>query len=88
MFEAMSEAERDEALRDRLGALLTSYRRLLVDVVRAEQQRGAVRADADAAAIATLLGAVGDGLLLHALLDPQLDVSDALTALRAIVAGG
>jgi hypothetical protein len=37
-------------------------------------------------AIATLLGAVGDGLLLHALLDPDLDVHAALNALRALLA--
>ena len=36
--------------------------------------------------IATLLGAVGDGLLMHALLDPELDVQPALDALRAMLA--
>ena len=39
---------------------------------RAAARRGFAGAPADA--IATLLGAVGDGLLLHALLDPGLDV--------------
>jgi len=52
----------------------------------AEQQRGAVFADAPADAIATLLGALGDGLLLHARLDPGLDVHAALNALRAMLA--
>jgi hypothetical protein len=33
-----------------------------------------------------LLGAVGGGLLLHALLDPDLDVSAALSALRTLLA--
>ena len=37
-------------------------------------------------AIATLLGAVGDGLLLHALLDPDLDIRAAIKALRALLA--
>ena len=37
-------------------------------------------AGAPAAAVATLLGAVGDGLLLHALLDPGLDVPAAVDA--------
>jgi hypothetical protein len=58
----------------------------MVQAVRAEQQRGAVFADAPAEAIAVLLGAVGDGLLLHALLDPDLDVRPALGALRALLA--
>ena len=36
-------------------------------------------------AIGTLLGAVGDGLLLHALLDPELDIAAAIEALRALL---
>ena len=32
--------------------------------------------------------AVGDGLLLHALLDPDLDVAEALAALRELLAAG
>jgi AcrR family transcriptional regulator len=86
MFEAMREAERDPALRERMGATLARYRQLMIAAVRAEQERGAVFAGAPADAIATLLGAVGDGLLLHALLDPDLDVPAALTALRALLA--
>jgi AcrR family transcriptional regulator len=86
MFEAMREAERDQALRERMGAMLAQYRELMVQAVRAEQQRGMVFADAPAEAIATLLGAVGDGLLLHALLDPDVDVRAALNALRALLA--
>ena len=85
MFEAMSEAERDPALRERMGAMQTQYRALMVRAVRAEQQRGAVFDGAPADAIATLLGAVGDGLLLHARLDPDLDVQAALDALRALL---
>jgi AcrR family transcriptional regulator len=86
MFEAMSEAERDPALRERMGAMLARYRDLMVRAVRAEQQRGAVFAGAPADAIAALLGALGDGLLLHARLDPGLDVHAALNALRALLA--
>ncbi len=86
MFEAMREAERDPVLRVRMGAMLAQYRELLIATVRAEQERGAVFTGAPADAIATLLGAVGDGLLLHALLDPDLDVQAALTALRALLA--
>jgi AcrR family transcriptional regulator len=86
MFEAMSEAERDPALRERMGAMLGRYRELMVRAVRAEQERGAVFAGAPAEAVATLLGAIGDGLLLHALLDPDLDVHAALNALRTLLA--
>ncbi|HEY7261748.1 MAG TPA: TetR/AcrR family transcriptional regulator [Trebonia sp.] len=86
MFEAMREAERDAALRERMRGMLAQYRELMVQAIRAEQERGAVFTGAPADAIATLLGAVGDGLLLHALLDPGLDVHAALNALRALLA--
>ena len=85
MLEAMREAERDPVLRERMGAMLGEYRRLMVQTVRADQERGAVFDGAPAPAIATLLGAVGDGLLLHALLDPDLDIAGAIAALRALL---
>jgi AcrR family transcriptional regulator len=86
MFEAMREAERDPALRERMSAMLAQYRELMIQAIRADQERGTVFAGAPADAIATLLGAVGDGLLLHALLDPGLDVHAALNTLRALLA--
>ena len=86
MFEAMREAERDAALRERMSAMLAQYRELMLRAIRAEQERGTVFAGAPADAIATLLGAVGDGLLLHALLAPDLDVPAALDALRTLLA--
>lgn len=86
MFEAMGEAERDEALRARMRTMLAEYRQVVVGVVEADQQRHAVRPEVSAQGVATLLAAVGDGLLLHALLDPDLDVADALETLRCLVA--
>jgi AcrR family transcriptional regulator len=86
MLEAMREAERDPALRERMGVMLAQYRELMVQAIRAEQNRERIFTGAPAEAIATLLGAVGDGLLLHALLDPELDVPAALDALRALLA--
>ena len=85
MLEAMREAERDSALRQRLGAVMGRYRRLMIETVRADQERGAVFGGAPPEAIATLLGAAGDGLLLHVLLDPELDASAAIDALRALL---
>jgi AcrR family transcriptional regulator len=87
MLEAMREAERDGVLRERMGALLGEYRRLLVETVRADQKRGTVFAGAPPEAIATLLGAVGDGLLLHVLLDPQIDTGATIDALRSLLRG-
>ena len=86
MFEAMREAERDAVLRERMRAMLAHYRELMVQTIRAGQERGTIVAGVPADAIATLLGAIGDGLLLHVLLDPGLDVHPALDALRALLA--
>ena len=88
MMESMREAERDAHLRSRLGDLLGVYRRVMVDVVRADQERGAAFSGASAQGIATVLGAFGDGLLLQAMLDPQLDVGNAIDALRAMLRTG
>lgn len=85
MLESMREAERDSELRERMGALMGRYRQLMVDTVRADQQRGAVVSDVPPAAIGMLLGALGDGLLMHALLDPDLDVGPSLEALRRLL---
>jgi hypothetical protein len=87
MIEGMREAERDAGLRERMGALLGAYRRVMVDTVRADQERGGAFAGASPEALATLLGAVGDGLMLHVLLDPELEVAPALDALRALLRG-
>ncbi len=85
MLEAMRESARDPALRERIAALEREYRRLLAELVRAEQQHGAVSADAPPSALATLLAAAADGLLLHALLDPGVDITGALTALQTLL---
>lgn len=84
MFETMGEAERDPLLRERMGALMGGYRSLLAEVIRSDQRRGTLPAEVPADALATLLAAVGDGLLMHALLDSELDVAAALDALHAL----
>lgn len=85
MLETMREAERDPALRDRMGALLAEYRRIIVATVRADQQSGVVVDSVPAEALATFLAALGDGLLLHAVLDRKLDVTAALEAARIML---
>lgn len=57
----------------------------MVQVVRADQERGAAFNGATAQGIATVLGAFGDGLLLQAMLDSQLDIGAAIDALRAML---
>jgi hypothetical protein len=81
----MREAERDPALRNRMGSLLGDYRRIMVAAVGADQRRGAVIDGVPPEAIATFLAALGDGLLLHALLDRKLEVTAALEAVRSML---
>ena len=85
--EAMLEAERNPALRTRLADTLRTYRQALADVARAAQGVGSVSAAASPAGLAALLVAAGDGLFLHARLDPDFDSAEAVAALRALVAG-
>lgn len=83
--EAMLEAERNPILRTRLAGLLNDFRRAVTDLARVGQERGTVPADISPDALATLLGAVADGLFLHARLDPALDAAGALDALRTLL---
>lgn len=85
LMETMRESARDPVLRERMATLLADYRRLLTELVRTEQDRGVVTADADPAALATLLAAAGDGLVLHALLDSDIDTVSAFEALVALL---
>lgn len=85
MLETMRRAERDPSLRERMSAMMGSYRDMISDLIRSEQQRGLLAAGLPGDGLATLLGAVGDGLLLHALLDPNLGLGAALDALRDLL---
>jgi len=78
-LDAMREAERDPALRTRLAETLATYRQVVAGLVA-----GAPHPEA----LAILVVALGDGLLLHALVDPDLDVAGAVDALGHLVSGG
>jgi AcrR family transcriptional regulator len=84
-MEAMLQAERDPMLRRRLAELMRRYREALTDIVRDSQRRETTRARIDPAGLSALLAAVGDGLFLHARIDPDLDTAAALTALRDLL---
>jgi AcrR family transcriptional regulator len=83
-MEAMLQAERDPQLRRRLAELMRRYREALTDLV-ASSQRRTTTVRTDPAGLAALLGAIGDGLFLHARIDPDLDMAAALTALRDLL---
>ena len=84
-IEAMLQAERDPVLRRRLAELMRRYREALTDVVRDSQRRKTTTAPTDATGLAALLAALGDGLFLHARIDPELDTEAALRALRDLL---
>jgi AcrR family transcriptional regulator len=84
-IEAMLESERNPILRQRLAEMLHDFRAAVTDIIRAGQARGTAPAGIDPEGLATLLGAVGDGIFLHARLDPELNAAGALEALRALL---
>jgi AcrR family transcriptional regulator len=86
LMEAMREAGRDPGVRDRLVGLLTDYRQAVADLVRADQRSGVLAAHVDPDGLAALLCAAGDGLLLHAMLDPNVDRAGAVGALSVLLA--
>lgn len=83
LLEAMRESTRDETLREQIAAALTGYRRRVAELIAGECARASDDAAANSAA--TLFVAASDGLWLHALLDPHLDVAAAADILRAVV---
>jgi AcrR family transcriptional regulator len=85
MLEAMREAERDQELRSRLGEMLHQSRNGMIAVIRAEQERGTLPQKPSAEVLAILLASVGDGLLLHALIDERLDPSAAIEAFAELL---
>jgi hypothetical protein len=54
-------------------------------MIRREQESGSLPAPVSPDGLATLLAAVGDGLLMHALLDPGLQVGAALDVLQLLL---
>jgi AcrR family transcriptional regulator len=85
-MEAMLQAERDPVLRRRLAELMGRYREAMTDLVASSQRRRTTKVQTDPAGLAALLAAIGDGLFLHARIDPELDTEAALTALRDLLA--
>ncbi|MCW4457973.1 TetR/AcrR family transcriptional regulator [Microbacterium sp. MPKO10] len=88
LLEAMREASRDEQLRDRIAAVLGRLRLRVAEIVAVEGGSSPRPAGSTAADVATAIVAAGDGLWLHSLLDPRLDVSGATAALSRLAKPG
>jgi hypothetical protein len=75
----MLESRRNPLLRERMAKLLGDFRAVMAEIAETSRERGTVPADVSPAGLAILLAAVGDGLFLHARLDPDLDASPPST---------
>jgi hypothetical protein len=71
LFESLPSTARDPRMRADLGAMLARYRALLADRIRACHPQPA----AEPEALAALIAAALDGLALHVLADPDLDIA-------------
>jgi AcrR family transcriptional regulator len=87
LLETAREAGRDEALRAPIAAQLREYRAALADLVRRDQQRGTLVAGVPADGVAALAAALLDGLILHLVLDPDLDTRPVATAILGLLGG-
>jgi AcrR family transcriptional regulator len=87
LLEVTREAVRDDALRESFAAVLREFRASLTELVVRDQERGAVPTEASSVGTATLVAALLDGLLLHLILDPHLDIEATVSAVRTLLGG-
>ena len=85
MMETMREAERDSTLRQQLTTMLAAYRSVMADIIERDPTLSLQATAISREGLATALAAIGDGLILHAVIDPELDMASALEAVRALV---
>jgi AcrR family transcriptional regulator len=85
MVEALVQCLRDATLREEQAGELRAFREGLAARFAENQAAGLLRADADPEAMAAVFTALIDGLLLHALIDPSLDVGSHTAALATML---
>lgn len=88
LLETVRQAARDPALREPLAAEMRTFRAALTELAERGRRDGGGAAGPPAAGTATVIAALLDGLLLHLILDPELDLSDAAEAVRTFLRGG
>ncbi|MES9536506.1 TetR family transcriptional regulator [Actinomadura sp. NPDC000600] len=87
LLETARQSSRDPALREPIAAATREFRAALTELVRRDQERGGVTASAPASGTATVVAALLDGLLLHLVMDPELDLAGAVEAVRTLLRG-
>lgn len=85
LAESLVQSRRDERLRAHAAAELEVLRSELTRAIGAE---GGALAALDARGLATVLLAMLDGLLLHRMVDPDLDLRPAARSIRRVLTGG
>lgn len=71
LYEMLSASRRSEEIRAELAELYRRWRAQLADALRDKQQEGVVSLDAEPEAVAALLFALGDGMGLQVISDPE-----------------
>ena len=78
LYEMLSASRRSEEIRAELAELYRRWRGQLADALRDKQREGVVQLDADPEAVAAMLFALGDGMGLQLISDPEWDSRAAL----------
>lgn len=82
--EAMARGARDDQIRKSMAEMLAEFRQQLAARIASGQWRGELGADLDPVGSATVLGALLDGLGLHVLIDPSIDIERTAAAAAAM----
>ena len=78
--EAMARGARDDQIRKSMAEMLAEFRQQVAARIAAGQWREELGADLDPVGTATVLGALLDGLGLHVLIDPSIDIERTAAA--------
>src|SRR3954470_1545359 len=76
IYELFSVSRRNDEVREELAQLYRRVRHQVAEVLRAKQEEGVVKLRGDADSVASLLFALGDGLELQLVSDPDWDSSE------------
>jgi AcrR family transcriptional regulator len=80
IHELFSVSRRNDEVREELAQLYRRVRGQVAEILRAKEQAGVVKLRGDADAVASLLFALGDGLELQLVSDPDWDSSETFAA--------
>lgn len=85
LSECLVQGARDPELREIFRSYLDEYRQVLAERAARDAAAGRLRDDVDPAHLAILVVATMDGLMVHAVLDPDLDAAGAGRVLASLL---